>query len=186
MILCNLAVLLAERNLTITKVSKDTGISRTTLTALSRNYGQGIQFDTLNSLCNYLKITSSGLLSFFPFDVKIYGCSVDLENLETSFNFDFTYKNKKTQYEIMGKLNFINAHNFLDSVQIDLFLPEDDDNTHEYLRNILNEMPIKFLKEIESDLINPFAESLEYALELLDNEPGRLANEFEIYFTWDI
>lgn len=41
MILTNLKVLLAERNLSISKVSNDTGISRTTLTALSSNNCKG-------------------------------------------------------------------------------------------------------------------------------------------------
>ena len=61
MIVCNLAVLLAERGLKITKVSKDTGLSRTTLTALYYNRGQGIQLDTMDTLCNYLKITPNEL-----------------------------------------------------------------------------------------------------------------------------
>lgn len=51
MIKCNLAVLLAERGLKLTTVSNDTGISRTTLTALANNKNSGIQFDTLNTLC---------------------------------------------------------------------------------------------------------------------------------------
>ena len=53
----NLAVLLAERNLKITKVSRDTGISRTTLTALCYDQTAGIKYDTLNTLCKYLQIT---------------------------------------------------------------------------------------------------------------------------------
>ena len=46
MIACNLSVLLAERNLKISQVSKATGISRTTLTSLALNNAKGIQFDT--------------------------------------------------------------------------------------------------------------------------------------------
>ena len=42
MIHCNLATLLAQRNLKISKVYQDTGISRTTLTALAYNHAQGI------------------------------------------------------------------------------------------------------------------------------------------------
>ena len=49
MIVSNLPVLLAERGLKIAEVSRDTKLSRTTLTALSsRNHmAKGIQFDTL-------------------------------------------------------------------------------------------------------------------------------------------
>ena len=55
--------LLAERRLSITKVSKDTGISRTTLTGLYYHHGKGIQIKTLNTLCNYFDITPSELFT---------------------------------------------------------------------------------------------------------------------------
>jgi len=63
MIKCNLKILLAKRNLKITKVSNDTGISRTTLTSLASNYAKGIHFDTLENLCNYLKISPNDLFT---------------------------------------------------------------------------------------------------------------------------
>lgn len=53
----NLKKLIIERRLSITKVSKDTGISRTTLTGLYYYPGRGIQIKTLNTLCNYFDIT---------------------------------------------------------------------------------------------------------------------------------
>lgn len=69
MIRCNLSILLAQRGLKISKVSADTGISRTTLTALSANRAQGIQFDTLNTLCRYLSVSPDKFLAFTPVDV---------------------------------------------------------------------------------------------------------------------
>lgn len=57
MVRCNLSVLMAERGLKISRIASDTGLSRTTLTALANNYSQGIQFDTLNTLCMYLNTT---------------------------------------------------------------------------------------------------------------------------------
>ena len=70
MIHCNLATLLAQRNLKISKVFQDTGISRTTLTALAYNHAQGIQFDTLNTLCTYLKVRPTDLILHVPVDVS--------------------------------------------------------------------------------------------------------------------
>lgn len=67
----NLAVLLAERNLKITRVSRDTGISRTTLTALCNDYTGGIKFDTLNVLCKYLKVTPQDFFNYLPYDYEI-------------------------------------------------------------------------------------------------------------------
>ena len=69
MIHCNLATLLAQRNLKISKVFQDTGISRTTLTALAYNHAQGIQFDTLNTLCTYLNVTAEDLIMHIPVEV---------------------------------------------------------------------------------------------------------------------
>ena len=68
MVRCNFSVLLAERNLKITTVCNDTGISRTTLTYLANNYSKGIQYDTLNTLCSYLKV-SPGAVSYTHLDV---------------------------------------------------------------------------------------------------------------------
>jgi DNA-binding Xre family transcriptional regulator/predicted metallopeptidase len=63
LIRCNLSILMAERGLNISDVSKDTGISRTTLTSLFHNQSKGIQFDTLETLCNYLQVSISELLT---------------------------------------------------------------------------------------------------------------------------
>lgn len=84
MIRCNLAVLLAEQNLKITKVALDTGISRTTLTSLANNRSQGIQLDTMNTLCLYLKITPDRLFSFYPVDI----CILDFKVEKIQFDMD--------------------------------------------------------------------------------------------------
>jgi DNA-binding Xre family transcriptional regulator len=71
MLIPNLSVLLAERRLTLSKVSADTGISRTTLTALSGRAARGIQFATLNALCQYLRVTPNDLFIYRPFDLSL-------------------------------------------------------------------------------------------------------------------
>lgn len=71
MIHANLSVLLAERNLRISTVSKETGISRTTLTALSSGTCKGVQLETLNTLCAYLQVTPSDILVYYPLDMEI-------------------------------------------------------------------------------------------------------------------
>lgn len=71
MIKSNLAMILTEKDLSITQVSKDTNISRTTLTALCNNSAQGVQFDTINTLCKYLSVDLNELLLYAPFDYII-------------------------------------------------------------------------------------------------------------------
>lgn len=67
-VLSNLRVILSERKLTAAKVSYDTGISRPTLTALTAGNGTGVQFSTINRLCNYLRVTPNDLFVYTPYD----------------------------------------------------------------------------------------------------------------------
>lgn len=76
MIVCNLSVLAAERKINLSKISADTGLSRTTLTSLSRNKWKGIQADTLSALCIYLDVGIQELFSFYPFEFKVKGAKL--------------------------------------------------------------------------------------------------------------
>lgn len=55
--------LLAERNVTITQVHNDTSISRPTLNILVKGKGEGIQYYTIDTLCNYFGITPGELFA---------------------------------------------------------------------------------------------------------------------------
>jgi putative transcriptional regulator len=71
MIKCNLAILMAERGVNISDVSKATGISRNALSALYNNTGKGIQFDTLSTLCEYFGVGVGDLFVKISFSSKI-------------------------------------------------------------------------------------------------------------------
>ena len=71
MIKNNFNELMAQKKLKITRVFNDTGISRPTLTSLSRNEGKGIQYDTLNTLCNYFNITPCEFFDYIPYEFDI-------------------------------------------------------------------------------------------------------------------
>lgn len=66
----NFLEIITQKGIKITKVSKDTGISRTTLTALAYNTGKGIQFDTLDTLCGYLNILPTEFFSYIPINLS--------------------------------------------------------------------------------------------------------------------
>lgn len=72
MIKTNFAVLMAERGLKIADVYEDTGISKTTLMALSENTGKGVQFDTVDKLCNYLDIDFKDFFVYVPYIWEMY------------------------------------------------------------------------------------------------------------------
>jgi DNA-binding Xre family transcriptional regulator len=88
MIKSNLKVKLAENNIRISKIANDTGISRTTLTALSEGHTKGIQFDTLNKICRYLKIEPADLFVYSPIDIIPKIQSLKLSNVDTYFYSD--------------------------------------------------------------------------------------------------
>lgn len=71
----NLSVLMAKRNVKASRVSAETGISRSTLNSISNNSSKMIQMETINTLCSYLKVEPNDFFSFSPIDF--------------SFNFQF-------------------------------------------------------------------------------------------------
>lgn len=79
MIFCNLKMLLSARNLRISRVANDTGISRTTLTSLSQNDLKGVQLTTLDTLCQYLEINPKQFFEYHPFTFY-YNVDVDWTN----------------------------------------------------------------------------------------------------------
>lgn len=82
MIKSNLKVKLAENNIRISKIANDTGISRTTLTALSEGHTKGIQFDTLNKICRYLKIEPAELFVYSPIDIDPKIQDINFSNIK--------------------------------------------------------------------------------------------------------
>lgn len=62
----NLSVLMAERGLKIADLYNATGISKTTLMAIANNNSKGIQFETLDRLCNYLDIAPNDFFEYVP------------------------------------------------------------------------------------------------------------------------
>lgn len=66
MIVCNLAVLLAERNKKMSDVINDTKLAKNTVRSLFYNNAKGIQFDTLETICEYLNVTPNELIVYSP------------------------------------------------------------------------------------------------------------------------
>ena len=64
MISNNFSRLLGERLLKISKVSQETGISRTTLTNLYYRRSSAISFDVLDKLCSYLDCEINDIIEY--------------------------------------------------------------------------------------------------------------------------
>lgn len=107
MLKSNLNVLLAERDLKITQVSNETGISRTTLTSLINGNSKGIQFDTLNTLCIYLGITPQDFFISTNFDIKIEILDFIYDDLsDDDFPFHETNEKKENISSFNCLINF--------------------------------------------------------------------------------
>lgn len=145
MIKNNFNTLMAERQLKITRVSNDTGISRTTLTALSQEMSKGVQLDTLNTLCKYFNITPCEFFDYLPFDLE-YNIEQDTEEelvpnnedgIEYTTRCDYILfinmkgKNQNKTFEI--KIDVEKTYNLTDPIE---------GNLYEYLKFDINNIDI--------------------------------------------
>ncbi|GGA06549.1 hypothetical protein GCM10008018_60520 [Paenibacillus marchantiophytorum] len=63
---CRLGDIMKQRGLSNKEVVELTQISRNTITSLAANATKRIDYDTMNGLCNGLKITPSDLFEYTP------------------------------------------------------------------------------------------------------------------------
>ena len=179
MVRCFLSVLLAERNLKITKVCKDTGISRTTLTYLANNYSKGIQYDTLNTLCTYLHTTPDELISYIPIEIEIlYVHRTGEHNNHLEIETEITCKgitkkcplaghveiiflttdDKDVPPEMYGKPSYVTIYiEPCDLLAKPLFKEEID-----FLISAFNQLPITFLTDIEGIIAEEVLNDIAY------------------------
>ena len=160
MIKSNLKVKLAENNIRISKIANDTGISRTTLTALSEGHTKGIQFDTLNKICRYLKIEPADLFVYSPIDIIPKIQSLKLSNVDTYFYSDNNETDsRKFSVECNGTGVIVD-----DLVRITL-TTDDDIKGVQDLDKIYNELPRELqvdLERIIGNLYEDYLKSFEF------------------------
>jgi len=66
----NLSIILGQRLITIGDVSKGTGLSRGTISAIYHRKADSVQLDTLKKVCNFLQIPLSELVEYEPQKIK--------------------------------------------------------------------------------------------------------------------
>ncbi len=176
MIKSNLKVKLAENNIRISKIANDTGISRTTLTALSEGHTKGIQFDTLNKICRYLKIEPADLFVYSPIDITPKIQDYSLSNTES----DYDYDDKKWYIERadISTTLFLNVETDNNKFSVECkgigkidddliqitFTTDDDIEQIQELDKIYSELPRELqvhLESVISDLYYEFMKNLE-------------------------
>lgn len=176
MVRCNLTILLAERNLKITQVSKDTGISRTTLTYLANNYSKGIQYDTLNTLCTYLNITPGKLISHIPIEINKLHLFISGENNENlELEIEIISKGEARSFELYGQLSNTITDGILTGLEVDIYLfdpdgDEDIESENKYIQKVFSSLPLPFLKDLEQNIIFDIIHDLSHIYGCEDDE----------------
>lgn len=163
MIKSNLAVLMAERGLKIADVYNDTGISKTTLMALSENKGKGIQFETIDKLCNYLNISPKDFFVYSPFLVEYIenenGLFLKLISGEKINNFYFNFDVcKESELDFSTKMIFSNNP----SKKYDFYLIVGIEDGGNELEKIYNNLNIIFKRELVNNI---FEHSIKWFIE---------------------
>lgn len=172
MIRCNLSILMAERGLKVTTVSKETGLSRTTLTALVNNRSTGIQLDTVEILCKYLKVSPDQLIGFVAADVKIIGVKLieevpistingatiqynEILSFEFSSGWDVPAEICRAQSITTVTKEYDGAYNadvLTARLELSPFSLDEEAQAVEHLQNILSTIPRPFLTDIENEI----------------------------------
>lgn len=165
MIKTNLAVLMAERGLKISDIYEATGISKTTLMAISDNTGKGIQYETMDKLCNYLGVTPSEFFVYFPysinfdsilkydeFDTGFYiNCFLKKESWESSENIQFSINQTSLINELIGYDRNFDKYDFSLYVECSP------------LKNLFKKMPIQFKRSVELEMIESIFKAISNA-----------------------
>lgn len=157
MIKTNFAVLMAERGLKIADVYEDTGISKTTLMALAENTGKGVQFDTVDKLCNYLGIELKDFFVYVPYIWEIYFKEDQDEECLDFIVIKLKTKSSEKDYFLRTYAKHPLKYDFpLDdnsfSLWITIFLEQrdayDDDDFYDFINNLPIPMKTTFFNQI--------------------------------------
>ncbi|MDT2702540.1 MULTISPECIES: helix-turn-helix domain-containing protein [Enterococcus] len=106
MIVFNLKEILSEKKMTLTDLSEETGISRTSLSQLSTGKSKGIQFSNLDSICTALDVPPGELFTQYlePKDLEL-DITAMAESGNFTYHFLFLYKYKIKEETFWSALN---------------------------------------------------------------------------------
>lgn len=168
MIKNNLSVLMAERDLKIADVYEDTGISKTTLMALAENNGKGVQYETIDKLCNYLEVSPSEFFIYAPYitkieeanwkaDEHIYNFMYSIQSGESEIDYDVLVNLYSGNYgymdEVLSSDKNTNSYNFVFYIEVDGGGKDDS------FSSFYHSLPIQFRKTVRENL---FSKIIEY------------------------
>jgi DNA-binding Xre family transcriptional regulator len=167
MILCNLAVLMAERKLSIQDIADKTKLSRTTISALVNEIGKGIQFETMDVLCEFLKVTPGELFTFVSLKTQFIVDEVDNISLDENLkdNHLLAVTRISCNLRISGYVK-IGSSIFEEQFTLQVFYSLNNDleivNLSYHLMKPNNFLP--FISNIQYTVMNHVLNNLEYCI----------------------
>lgn len=161
MIKCNLAVLLAERGLKMADVINDTSLSKTAVRGLYYNESKGIQYETLETLCDYLNVGPEELIKKIYFSYELIERNIDAPSGTIDYLILFKFDTKEFKYTIrlnLKNFNYIDdeLETTLSSHELSLNLSYDN----EFKQNIFSQITLVERMKLEDKLTNDFIASL--------------------------
>jgi len=99
-----LAVLLAERSLKMSDIINDTTLSKTAIRGLYYNTSRGIQFDTLEAICDYLNVQPADVIKKIDFRYEIIDRQIDNTSGIIEYNIAFSYDDRKHRGNVILSL----------------------------------------------------------------------------------
>ena len=173
MLIPNLSVLLAERRLTLSRVSADTRISRTTLTALTNGSAKGVQFETLNALCQYLNATPGDLFLYRPFDLSA-AATGEPGPSRVVFTLRRTgRRDERHALDCDAQYRFSSDRSALESLRVRLAVPADDPDAPAFA-DLLRALPAVARADLELEILRAFDARIDPALAPDDYTPELL------------
>lgn len=169
MIKCNLAVLLAERELKMSDVVKNTSLAKNTVRSLYYNSAKGIQFETLETLCDYLSCDIEDLFKKVTFEL-------DIEEVrkisETDYEIDILFKKEKSD-PVHDRITVSQSKqlmlNLEDSNTSETFYPSFKFHLSKQAYNFLKTLPQKRTQEfIEENVLKKFFNYIQLNLNEVD------------------
>lgn len=103
MIRFKLKEVLAQKNMTMARLSSQTGISKNTLSLLGKGASQGIQFDTLNKILNETNANVSDLIEYYP-DKLLDTFKITIQTINEAYDLDSPPEDETLQLAINAYL----------------------------------------------------------------------------------
>ena len=174
MLKSNLSVLMAERGLKVVDLYNVTGISKNTLMSLSENTSKGVQFETVDKLCNYLGVTPADFFVYAPYIVDIkfekdakekdeFNLIVILQSGDRIKSFTFMgalYDKKFRQYMKDDDITTLANYSKNENCDYFIYLSDEINSGRENFAYVFDKFPQQIKREIVENIFKELSDNV--------------------------